>query len=74
MNETPLLTETGRQLGEYFEGKRKCFELPLAPKGTPFQMRCSSVHMAQLVTFSSTSSPAGSLFCRIRVSISRTPE
>ena len=40
MNETPLLTETGRQLGEYFEGKRKCFELPLAPKGTPFQMRC----------------------------------
>ncbi|MCD8164265.1 MAG: methylated-DNA--[protein]-cysteine S-methyltransferase [Synergistaceae bacterium] len=40
MNETPLLAETSRQLGEYFEGKRKCFELPLAPKGTPFQMRC----------------------------------
>lgn len=44
------------------------------PAMTPFQIRCSSVHMAQLVTFSSTSPPAGSLFCRIRVSISRTPE
>lgn len=44
------------------------------PGDDAFQIRCSSVHMAQLVTFSSTSPPAGSLFCRIRVSISRTPE
>ncbi len=40
MNETPLLLEACRQLEEYFDGKRKNFELPLAPKGTPFQMRC----------------------------------
>jgi methylated-DNA-[protein]-cysteine S-methyltransferase len=26
-----------RQLGEYFAGTRRAFELPLAPRGTPFQ-------------------------------------
>ena len=34
---TPLLQSACRQLTEYFEGKRRHFELPLAPKGTPFQ-------------------------------------
>jgi methylated-DNA-[protein]-cysteine S-methyltransferase len=27
------------QLGEYFAGKRRDFDLPLAPRGTPFQQR-----------------------------------
>jgi methylated-DNA-[protein]-cysteine S-methyltransferase len=27
-----------RQLLEYFSGKRKTFDFPLAPKGTPFQL------------------------------------
>jgi methylated-DNA-[protein]-cysteine S-methyltransferase len=27
------------QLTEYFEGKRRAFDLPLAPEGTPFQQR-----------------------------------
>src|SRR4029450_12392171 len=27
------------QLAEYFEGRRRTFELPLAPESTPFQMR-----------------------------------
>jgi methylated-DNA-[protein]-cysteine S-methyltransferase len=27
------------QLTEYFEGRRRAFELPLAPEGTPFQRR-----------------------------------
>ena len=40
MSETPLLAEACRQLGEYFTGERKSFELQLAPKGTPFQLRC----------------------------------
>ena len=35
--ETPLIQEAYRQLTEYFEGKRTHFELPLKPKGTPFQ-------------------------------------
>jgi len=27
------------QLGEYFEGRRTCFEIPLAMQGSPFQRR-----------------------------------
>ena len=34
---TPLLEEATRQLTEYFCGTRRVFDLPLAPKGTPFQ-------------------------------------
>jgi len=34
-----LVAEAGRQLDEYFEGRRRGFELPLAPSGTPFQLR-----------------------------------
>lgn len=32
-----LLKEACRQLDEYFQGKRKAFDLPLAYTGTPFQ-------------------------------------
>lgn len=34
---TPLLTEAARQLEMYFSKELLSFELPLAPKGTPFQ-------------------------------------
>ena len=37
-NETPLIKKTAKQLGEYFDGKRKTFDLPLAPRGTEFQL------------------------------------
>jgi len=40
IGETCLHREVHRQLNEYFEGKRKKFDLPLAPKGTPFQLKC----------------------------------
>jgi methylated-DNA-[protein]-cysteine S-methyltransferase len=33
------LAECARQLADYFEGKRQCFDLPLAPEGTEFQQR-----------------------------------
>jgi len=33
----PLLRRAAAQLGEYFDGKRQEFELPLAAAGTPFQ-------------------------------------
>ncbi len=35
-DETPLLLEAARQLGDYFSGKLTVFSLPLAPAGTPF--------------------------------------
>lgn len=35
--ETDLLRRAARQLREYLAGKRREFELPLAPAGTPFQ-------------------------------------
>ena len=34
----PLLAEAGRQLAAYFAGELKAFELPLAPKGSDFQL------------------------------------
>ena len=33
------LENCARQLNEYFEGKRRDFELPLAPEGTEFQQK-----------------------------------
>jgi methylated-DNA-[protein]-cysteine S-methyltransferase len=33
----PVLLEAGRQLAEYFAGRREHFTLPLAPSGTAFQ-------------------------------------
>jgi methylated-DNA-[protein]-cysteine S-methyltransferase len=35
--DSALLCETRRQLGEYFSGVRRAFDLPLAPRGTDFQ-------------------------------------
>lgn len=32
-----LLRDAVRQLDEYFAGRRRAFDLPLAPRGTPFQ-------------------------------------
>jgi len=39
LEETELILECKRQLEEYFAGKRKKFDLPLAPKGTEFQKK-----------------------------------
>lgn len=39
--ETPLLARARRQLEEYFAGRRKNFDLPLRPAGTPFRLRVS---------------------------------
>ena len=36
---SPLLATAVQQLDEYFGGRRRSFELPLAPKGSPFQQR-----------------------------------
>lgn len=34
-----VLAAARAQLREYFAGKRRAFDLPLAPRGTPFQLR-----------------------------------
>jgi methylated-DNA-[protein]-cysteine S-methyltransferase len=34
---SPVIARTKRQLDEYFQGKRKSFDMPLAAAGTPFQ-------------------------------------
>lgn len=34
-----IIIQTKKQLNEYFQGKRKVFDLPLAIKGTDFQMQ-----------------------------------
>jgi methylated-DNA-[protein]-cysteine S-methyltransferase len=38
-DDAPLLVEARRQLAAYFAGELKEFDLPLAPRGTPFQQR-----------------------------------
>ncbi|HEY2576402.1 MAG TPA: methylated-DNA--[protein]-cysteine S-methyltransferase [Streptosporangiaceae bacterium] len=37
--DAPVLAEAGRQLEEYFAGRRQSFDLPLALEGTAFQRR-----------------------------------
>ena len=37
MTETTLLKLAAVEIQEYLDGKRKTFDLPLAPEGTPFQ-------------------------------------
>ncbi len=36
-DERAVLTQTRRELDEYFSGKRRVFSIPLAPSGTEFQ-------------------------------------
>ena len=38
LEETPLLDEAARQMQEYFAGRRREFQLPLVPEGTPFEL------------------------------------
>lgn len=37
--ETPLLEKANQELQEYLDGKRKTFDLPLAPEGTEFMQK-----------------------------------
>jgi len=39
LKETSLIKEASKQIKEYFEGKRKVFELPLDANGTEFQQK-----------------------------------
>ena len=37
--DSPVLPAAEAQLREYFAGERRAFDLPLAPRGTPFQLQ-----------------------------------
>ena len=37
LSTNPLIKEACKQFDEYFAGERRDFDLPLSPKGTPFQ-------------------------------------
>jgi methylated-DNA-[protein]-cysteine S-methyltransferase len=39
MPDNAIIQQTCKQLDEYFAGKRKIFDLPLSPVGTPFQQK-----------------------------------
>ena len=49
-----VLDATEAQLGEYFEGRRTCFEIPLAMRGSAFQRRVWA--QLQQIPFGSTTS------------------
>lgn len=50
-----IVTETVEQLSQYFDGKRRVFDLRLAPRGTAFQQRVwnalLSIPFGQLVSY-----------------------
>ena len=61
--DSPALKECAAQLGDYFGGKRRSFDLPLAPEGTPFQKRVwqeiARVPFGATLTYSELAARAG---------------
>jgi len=59
-----ILKQTELQLKQYFEGKRKEFDLHLSPEGTPFQKKIwklvSNVAYGQMVTYLDIAKQTGS--------------
>lgn len=57
------LQECARQLADYFDGKRQCFDLPIAPAGTPFQKRVwqeiACVPFGETITYAQLAAHAG---------------
>jgi methylated-DNA-[protein]-cysteine S-methyltransferase len=57
------LRECAEQLADYFSGRRQCFDLPVAPRGTPFQERVwreiAKVPFGETVTYAELASRAG---------------
>lgn len=58
------LRECAEQLADYFAGKRQCFDLPVAPRGTPFQERVwreiAKVPFGETITYAELAARAGS--------------
>ena len=58
------LAECARQLAEYLDGTRRCFELPLAPDGSEFQRRIwgeiARIPYGETLTYAELAARAGS--------------
>ncbi len=58
-----LLSQAKRELAEYFAGERRCFEVDLAPEGTPFQrsvwQAISTVDCGETITYAELARRAG---------------
>ena len=58
------LRECAEQLADYFAGKRQCFDLPVAARGTPFQQRVwreiAKVRHGETITYAELAERAGS--------------
>ena len=61
---TPLLRRAAQQLGEYFAGERRDFDLPLAPQGTAFQQkvwqRMAKIPYGKVITYGDLAQAVGS--------------
>ncbi len=59
----PLIERARVQLDEYFAGTRQAFDLPLAPRGTPFQVQVwkslASIPYGQTLTYSQLAQRVG---------------
>jgi len=59
----PTLRQTQRELSEYFAGRRKRFDVALAPEGTPFQRSVwkaiSSVGFGETISYGELAQRAG---------------
>jgi methylated-DNA-[protein]-cysteine S-methyltransferase len=57
------LEECARQLADFFAGKRQCFDLPMAPRGTPFQQRVwreiAAIPYGETITYAELARRAG---------------
>lgn len=61
--ETPLLLEAMRQLEAYFDGDLQAFDLPLAPRGSPYRQRVwgalAAIPYGQTRTYAAIAAVAG---------------
>lgn len=75
--ETPLLRRAVRQLHAYFDGKRTEFDLPLAPRGTPFQSRVwqhlQAIGYGQTMTYGALAAAVGSHPRAVGQAVGRNP-
>jgi methylated-DNA-[protein]-cysteine S-methyltransferase len=76
-SETAVLAQARVELGEYFAGARRAFDLPLAPAGTPFMRRIwralEKIPYGQTRTYGQLARNAGSGARAVGLACGRNP-